>query len=153
MAAELAAGVLAARLTAIAAEVNARSAAALDEIGRLVHERAVSSISARSHRYRTPTPASRGGPPAMVSGTLAKSLTHTTPRPTGLGWEVKVGAMPGMFPPYSSRTPSSLYGHYLEAAGAGKNHIRYPFLEAAFHATAEPAALVAFKAVLAGLTL
>lgn len=153
MAVELIPGIIAERLAAIVAQAEVRSAAALDQVGVLVHERAVSSISARSHAYRTPTPATRGGPPAMVSGTLAKSLTHTTPEPSADGWQVKVGTMPGMTPPYSSRTPSNLYGHYLETAGAGRSHVRYPFLKAAFDVTAKPAALVAFRAVFAGFGL
>lgn len=153
MAAELAPGALAAALARVAAEVQAGAAVALNEVGRLVHERAVSSVSARSHPYRTPTSATPGGPPAMISGTLARSLTHTSPQHSAQGWVVKVGTMPDMVPPYSARTPSSLYGHYLEVEGAGRSRVRYPFLKAAFDATAEPAALTAFTAVFAGLRL
>lgn len=142
-------GVFTELFAALSAQVEARSAVALSAVGQLVHERAVQSVSARTHPYRTKTPATRGGPPASISGTLARSLAVSPPTLGPMGWEVKVGTAAGMTPPYSSRTPSSKYGHYLETAGAGRSHVKYPFLAAAFHTTALAGAYVTFKATFA----
>lgn len=147
----LAPGVFTEVFARLSVQVEARSAVALTAVAKLVHERAVQSVSARTHPYRTKTPASRGGPPASISGTLARSLTCTSPILGPQGWEIKVGTAAGMTPPYSSRTTSSKYGHYLETSGAGRSHVRYPFLAAAFHATALEGAYVTFKATFAGL--
>ncbi|MCW2900926.1 MAG: hypothetical protein JWO67_3191 [Streptosporangiaceae bacterium] len=126
----LAPGVFTAIAARLSVELEARAIVSLNGVGLLVEDRAIQSISARSHAYRTPTPASRGGPPAMVSGTLAGSITHDL---TGLS--MRVGTAAGRFPPYGKgRTPSSLYGLYLEKLGAGINHITYPFLKPAFEA-------------------
>lgn len=150
MASLLEPGVFTALFAKLAAEAELRAAPALVEVGRLVEDRAIQSVSARTHAYRTLTPASRGGPPASISGTLAKSITHTMPALGPAGWEMKVGTAAGMYPPYgSSRTPSSLYGHYLETAGAGRSHARYPFLGPAFHAVAVEGAYVVFKTAFA----
>ena len=147
---ELLPGVLTQVFARVLVEAQERARLGLEEVGKLVHERAVQSVSARSHPYRTATPASRGGPPAMISGTLSKSLTVTPATPSAQGWQVKVGTAPGMYPACNHRTPSSKYGYYLEVAGAGKSHVRYPFLAAAAHAVAEPAAYTVFKALFAG---
>ncbi len=149
MATELLPGVFTTLFARLGAEAEARAGMALEAVGDLVHDRAVQVVSARSHAYRTPTPARRGGPPASISGTLAKSLTRTPAVPGVLGWEVKVGTAAGMFPAYSSRTPSSLYGLYLETSGAGRSHIRYPFLADSLHKVGEPAAITVFKTLFA----
>ena len=142
----LAPGVLSAIFERLQAQTALRTPAALLEVGVLIEDRAIQLVAARTHPYRTHTPASRGGPPASVSGTLARSITHTTPTAGLLGWEMKVGTAAGMYPPYS-RTPSSLYGLYLETTGAGKSGIRFPFLGPAFHAVALPGAHGVFQAV------
>lgn len=112
-------------------ELEVRAAAGLEATGKLVEDRTRAAITAQSHAYRTPTPASRGGPPARISGTLAASLSHSKPAAGGVGGLVmRVGTVPGRFPPYGrGRTPSSLYGLYLEKLGAGVNHVTYPFLK------------------------
>lgn len=133
----------------LSVEAEARAAVALTAVAKLVQDRAVQSVAARTHPHRTKTPANRGGPPASVSGTLARSLTYTPPIGGPQGWEIKVGTAAGVTPPYSSRTPSSKYGMYLETSGAGRSHVRYPFLAGAFHATALEGAYVTFKATFA----
>jgi len=81
-----------------------------------VQREARSRLSESSHPYREPTTASPGGPPALVSGTLRRSVIHTEPRLAGpMTWEARVGLAAGMFPPYGhDRTASSKYGLYLE---------------------------------------
>lgn len=147
---ELAPGVLAGMLGKLSAKVEVRAPLALTEVAKLIEDRAIQSVAARTHSYRTPTPASRGGPPASISGTLAKSITHTTVKPGVAGWEIRVGLASGMYPPYRSRTSSSMYGKYLETSGAGRSHVRYPFLLPAFHAVALHGAYAVFKAAFAG---
>lgn len=81
-----------------------------------IQARAREKLSENTHRYGEPTTASKGGPPALVSGTLRRSVVHTEPRLAGPGtWEGKVGLAAGFYPPYGhDRTPSSRYGLYLE---------------------------------------
>lgn len=138
-------GVFAPLMARLTVELEERAKVALEGTGLLVETRARQSISSRSHPYRTPTPASRGGPPAMVSGTLAGSLTHEID-----GMLMRVGTTGGQFPPYGKgRTPASLYGLYLEKLGAGINHITYPFLLPAFKAV-EPGILTVVRGAFAG---
>lgn len=87
-----------------------------------------------SHKYGTKTPASPGGPPAIISGTLRRSVTHTPVAPApGLGFEVKVGLAKGVYPPYGkTRTASSLYGLYLETGL--RNGTTYPWFVPAYRA-------------------
>jgi hypothetical protein len=66
-----------------------------------------------SHKRGTPTPARPGTGPAVVSGTLRRSLTHSPVVSYGAGWETKVGTGAGVSPPYG-RSPASVYGLALE---------------------------------------
>jgi hypothetical protein len=97
-------------------------------------ERAAKENLARAgtHKRGTKTPASPGGPPALVSGTLRRSVTHTLVTRVNVGiWETKVGTGVGVFPPYGkNRTASSQYGAALETGL--RNGVRYPWLEPAF---------------------
>ena len=66
-----------------------------------------------------------GTGPSVVSGTLRRSITHKPVERDGLGWKSVVGMTAGTYPPYSSRTPASLYAYYLET------QMDYPFLKPA----------------------
>lgn len=84
-----------------------------------------------THRYGTPTPARPGGPPALISGTLRRSVTHSPIVRGGFGWETRVGLASGFFPPYGKkRSPSSKYGAALETGL--RNGAKYPWLLPAF---------------------
>jgi hypothetical protein len=88
-----------------------------------------------THRYGTPTPASPGGPPALISGTLRRSVTHSPVVKGAFGWETRVGLAAGFYPPYpknGNRTQSSRYGLALETGL--RNGAKYPWLLPAFHA-------------------
>ena len=86
-----------------------------------------------THRYGTPTPAHPGGPPALISGTLRRSVTHSPIVRGAFGWETRVGLASGFFPPYGKKhTQSSRYGYYLETGL--RNGAKYPWLLPAFHA-------------------
>lgn len=85
-----------------------------------------------THRYGTKTPARPGGPPALISGTLRRSVTHTPVVKVFGRFETRVGAASGVFPPYGKKkTPSSRYGRYLETGV--RNGAVFPWLTPAFH--------------------
>jgi hypothetical protein len=87
-----------------------------------------------THKYGTKSPARPGGPPALISGTLRRSTTHTPVKAITGGFEMRVGVASGIYPPYggSSRTSSARYGWHLEHGL--RNGARYPWLSPAFHA-------------------
>jgi hypothetical protein len=92
-----------------------------------VQREARERLAESTHRYGEPTDAAPGGPPALVSGTLRRSVVHTEPHLAGpMTWEAKVGLAAGFFPPYGGeRTASSKYGLYLEAGL--RNGTTYPW--------------------------
>lgn len=88
-----------------------------------------------THKYGTKTPASPGGPPALISGTLRRSVTHTPVTLVRMGiWETRIGVAAGVYPPYprsGKRTQSSKYGEALEKGL--RNGVTYPWLLPAAH--------------------
>jgi phage gpG-like protein len=67
-----------------------------------------------AHPRGTPTPSPRGQPPAVVTGTLRRSIRVTAPEPTGTaGWSISVG-------------PTAIYGRIQELGGfTGRNGATY----------------------------
>jgi hypothetical protein len=128
--AELRPGVFLRLFTEIAAEGQARSRAVVGELARVVEKQAKTNASSGSHGRGTPTPARPGSGPAVISGTLRRSITHTEPVLNGRGWECKVGTAPGRTPNYGN-TPANKYGYFLETGLV--NGARYPFLKPAAH--------------------
>jgi hypothetical protein len=84
-----------------------------------------------SHRPHTPTP-SPGNPlgPAVISGTLKRSIDRTPVVRTPVGWLCQVGIRPGVTPSSYNNGPemSSVYAYILEVIGAGRTRHRFPFL-------------------------
>jgi hypothetical protein len=105
--------------------------AGLEGVAEAIEEEVRSSFVGK-HALGTPTPARRGGPPSRISETLEDSLGHSDPEHDITGMHIRVGVFDGHYPPYSDRVDSATYGHYLEVEGAGKSHVRYPFLVPAF---------------------
>lgn len=101
----------------------------LTQLALAVERQAKINASVGAHKRGTKTPASPGTGPAVISGTLRRSLTHSPVVFTGGGWETKVGTAVGFTPPYG-RTPSNKYGFYLETGL--KNGSVYPFLKPAY---------------------
>lgn len=130
MATEIKPGVFTSLFLQIDAQAEAKSQLALTRLAIEVEHRAQSDLSRLSHRYGTKTPASPGGPPAKISGNLARSVTHTMVARDGVGWSTRVGTRPGLYPWYSHRTPANLYGRYLETGL--RNGSTYPWLVPAF---------------------
>jgi hypothetical protein len=100
----------------------------ITQLALAIERQAKVNASTGAHRRGTPTPARPGTGPAVISGTLRRSLTHSPVVFNGAGWETKVGTAVGFTPPYGS-TPSSKYGLYLETGL--RNGTTYPFLKPA----------------------
>lgn len=149
---EMVSGIIAQRLARLGVELRAREPVVLVATATAVMERARANLTAARHPYGTLTPARPGGPPAMISGTLANSLAITKPVMTPLGMVLHVGVKAGAFPPYGrgNKTEAAKYGYYLEVTGAGRSHIRYPWLMPAVHAVSHAAAMASLRGAFTG---
>lgn len=144
---ELQPGMFAGLFAEIERDGRLKARTVITKLAGAVERQAKINASNGAHRYGTPTPARPGSGPAVISGTLRRSLTRTAAVWSGGTWEVKVGTAPGMSPPYGrSRTPSSRYGLYLER-GMLRNGAAYPFLLPAFHFAATHVAPQLYQAV------
>jgi hypothetical protein len=110
-------------------EGQVKSRRVLTQLALVVERQAKINASVGAHKRGTKTPASPGAGPAVISGTLRRSLTHSPVVFTGGGWETKVGTAVGFTPPYG-RTRANQYGLFLETGL--KNGATYPFLKPAF---------------------
>lgn len=108
---------------------QAKSRRVLTQLALVVERQAKINASVGSHARGTPTPARPGTGPAVISGTLRRSISHSPVIFNGGGWETKVGTAIGFTPP-RGKTPANLYGLYLETGL--KNGSTYPFLKPAF---------------------
>jgi hypothetical protein len=136
---ELRPGVFTAIFVKLNVEAQRRTRIALAPVALAIERQAKINARNGSHRYGTPTPARPGHGPAVVSGTLVRSITHDPITRTASGYETKVGTAAGFYPPYprrarsggaAKRTPANKYGYYLET-GRLRNHMAYPFLRPA----------------------
>ena len=122
--------------------------AAMAGAASAIEAQAKINASHGSHTRDTPTPATRGSGPAIITGTLRRSIVHTPVVPIGVGWEAKVGMASGVYPmitlktkpSHLGKTPSSKYGLYLETVWD------YPFLLPALTSVAQRIAWVPFFA-------
>lgn len=129
MATELVPGVMTELMARLAQHVMQSSREVLEPVALVIERQAKINASSGEHTYRTKTPASPGSGPARISGSLVQSITHSEVLPSALGgWECKVGVAGGLYPPYNRRTDAGKYAYYLEVSGAGKSHVKYPFL-------------------------
>lgn len=143
MATELRPGVMTAVFSRLAVEGNTRSRVALEPLALLIEKQAKINASSGSHQYGTPTPASPGTGPAIISSTLRRSITHSPITAIAGGWETRVGTGIGSYPPYGgpNRQPANKYGYFLETGL--RNGATYPFLLPAFRfAMGVPAKLI-----------
>lgn len=129
---ELTPGTIARVLAKVEVDGQAKMGAALTAMATAAETATKEALTQTSHSYvdwANGTPARAGGPPALVSGTLRRSITHTHAVPDGIGWATKIGTAAGFYPWYGKgRTPSSKYGMYLEL-GMLRNGAAYPFLQ------------------------
>lgn len=122
-------GLFTSLFTEITADGQLKSRTFLTQLANAIERQAKVNASSGAHRRGTPTPASPGAGPAVISGTLRRSITHSPVTLTGTGWETKVGTGAGISPPYG-RTPASRYGLALETGL--RNGSTYPFLKPAY---------------------
>lgn len=127
---ELRPGVFTRVFTEINREGQAKAHTVLSQLANAIERQAKINASVGAHKRGTPTPASPGTGPAVISGTLRRSITHTPVVWAGGGWETKVGTATGFTPPYG-RTPANRYGLILEKEGL-RNGATYPFLLPAY---------------------
>lgn len=135
MARELRPGVFKAIFEQLAVKSERLGPESLTTLALEIEREAKTNLARSTHRYGERTSARPGGPPALVSGTLRRSVTHSRPRRIATMWEVRVGVASGFYPPYprrGKRTQSAEYGYYLETART-RNGVAYPFLVPAFH--------------------
>lgn len=133
MAIEAKPGAWTAVFSRLTAQGEMKGRVALEPLALAIERQAKTNASAGSHAYGTPTPASRGSGPAVISGNLRRSITHSPVTMLGPGhWQTKVGTGTGFYPGYGgrSRTPANKYGFYLEHGLRGG--AKYPFLVPAF---------------------
>jgi hypothetical protein len=124
-------------------DAMARGERLITQLALAVEAQAKKNASNGSHQYGTPTPAKPGQGPAVISGTLRRSITHTKPEFSALKWTAKVGMAGGVYPPYGkSPTVASKYAFYLENKML-RGGVGYPFLA--------PAARMACAKLLPGL--
>jgi hypothetical protein len=154
---ELEPGVFAVAFARLSADGVRATGKALTVLAYVVEKQAKINVSTGSHRYGTPTPASPGAGPAVVSGNLRRSVTHErVARDAGGTWVTRVGPARGFFPPYPhrgrgggapKRTSADRYGYFLETGL--RNGAKYPWLKPAAEfagRTAAPAVIAAFAA-------
>lgn len=133
MAVQVKPGVWQAVFKAIDAQAKPKGRLALEPLALAIEKQAKINASAGSHKYGTPTPAHPGTGPAVISGNLRRSITHSPITQIAPGhWQTKVGTAVGFYPSYGGarRTPANKYGYYLEHGLRGGE--KYPFLVPAF---------------------
>jgi hypothetical protein len=126
---EWAPGVLEGLLAKIGTTGEANLRAGLLKIAAAIEAKAKADLALSSHPYGTPSPASKGGPPSLVSGTGRRSIGHQA-TVQGIEQVVKVGTLAGVYPPRRGKTstPSSKYLLYQETL----SRFDHPFLVPAY---------------------
>jgi hypothetical protein len=136
VATQLRPGVFTEIMAKTAIEGTMRARRATTAMALITERQAKINVSHGAHSYDTPTPASEGTGPAVISGTLRRCITHTPVVAVAGGWMCMVGPAPGFYTPYGipkhhikpnpkPRADSARYGYYLETGDWG--HV-YPWL-------------------------
>jgi hypothetical protein len=133
-------GVLAGLLGEIEVTGRADLTRGLLLIAAAVEAETKNALGQSSHAAGTPSPAGKGGPPSLVSGTLRRSIGHQEML-DAFSPQVRVGTVANVYPPTRARktsrkthgrggaTPSSMYGLYQETLG----RFDHPFLVPSFN--------------------
>jgi hypothetical protein len=137
--AEFRPGVPTAIFAKLDAQMKAKGRIAIAPVADGIVAQARINASNGKHAPHTPTPSS-GNPtgPAIISGTLVKSIDRTPVTRIARGWLCQVGVRPGETPAMYNNgpRPSSTYAKILELEGVRSGR-RFPFLY--------PAALFGFE--------
>lgn len=140
MASELTPGKIASIFAKVSAQAVDRGRLALEPLAIVIENQAKTNVSTGTHKYGTKTPAHPGAGPAIISGSLRRSITHTPAVMEAGAWTTMIGIAAGVYPPKrpnagsrggkAKQTPVSKYAKYLEEGL--KNGETYPFLKPAF---------------------
>lgn len=140
MASELTPGKIADLFSKVSAQAVDRGRLALEPLAIVIENQAKTNVSTGTHKYGTKTPAHPGAGPAIISGSLRRSITHTPVTSAAGGWTTMIGIAAGVYPPKrpnagsrggkGKQTPVSKYAKFLETGL--KNGEKYPFLTPAF---------------------
>lgn len=101
---------------AIDASIARQVAATRLAVGKgahLIEEKTKLALSESSHPKGTPTPSAPGSPPAIVSGTLRRSVRVVGPTSLGSGFTASIG-------------PTAVYGRIQELGGVAGRGSRLP---------------------------
>jgi len=92
-------------VTGMVGRTNAATRMATAKGAHLVEREIKINLAKKTHEAGTPTPSEPGEPPALVTGTLRRSIKVTGPEPTGPAtWMAKTG-------------PTAVYGRVQELGG------------------------------------
>ena len=118
-------GVPTAMFAKLNSEFEVRGRIALTEVADAVKYKTKAKLAAMgAHPLHTKTHAYPGGPPAMISGTLFRSIDRSAVTRMVYGYLCQIGTAAGMYPYYGKKKkPSSKYGLILEETSG-----KYPFL-------------------------
>lgn len=112
------------------AEFRLRGRIALTEVADAIKRQAKINASSGKHAFGTPTPATPGTGPAIISRTLVNSLDRTAVTHQVFGYLCQIGTAANRTPSYPvgrKEKTSSKYGYILEVIGC-RNGALYPFL-------------------------
>lgn len=124
----LAPGVATAMFTKLSAEYMLRGGIALTKLADSIKKQAKINASNGKHARYTPTPATPGKGPAIISKTLVGSLDRSNVSRQVYGYLCRVGTAANRFPNYYPNVASSTYGYILEVSGL-RNGSTFPFLK------------------------
>lgn len=120
-------GVLPGLLKAIGNTGRLNQRAGLLKIAAAVEAATKASLSETSHPYGTKSPARKGGPPSLVTGTGRRSIGHET-ESTLDETRVKVGTQKGVYPP-ASKSGTGKGSRSRQSAGTGSSRGSTPSSE------------------------
>lgn len=129
------------------AEFQVRGRIALTGVADAIKRQAKINASNGKHAFGTPTPATPGLGPAIISRTLVGSIDRTIVTREVFGYLCQIGTAANHFPAYPVRRKekaSSKYGYILEVIGC-RNGSKYPFLYSAAKFGFEIAAPAIYK--------
>ena len=126
---------LAKRLAEVQAAGVLNAEAGLGLVASAIEAKAKTALAQTSHPRDTPSPARKGGPPSLVTGTGRRSIGQQHLHGTD-GLEIRVGTHAGVYPP-DGKTPSSKYLWYQEKLA----RFDHPFLQPAFDAVVRAEAM------------
>jgi len=101
-------------------QVDEATRLATAKVLHLIEKRTKDKLGENSHQRGTPTPSGPGEPPALITGTLRRSINVSGPESLGAGaYRGSVG-------------PTAIYGRVQELGGGASNLPARPYLKPAY---------------------